>query len=90
AMPYAEVPEFFSDLKRQEGLAARALELLIQTAARTSEVLHAKWCEFDLDNRLWTIPAERMKAGKEHRVPLTPQVMALLNSLTDNKTFLFP
>ncbi|MEE4454760.1 tyrosine-type recombinase/integrase [Novosphingobium resinovorum] len=90
AMPYADVPQFFSDLKRQEGLAARALELLIHTAARTSEVLHAKWCEFDLDNRLWTIPAERMKAGKEHRVPLTPQVMALLNVLTENKTFLFP
>ncbi|MPS70932.1 MAG: site-specific integrase [Novosphingobium sp.] len=90
AMPYADVPQFFSDLKRQEGLAARALELLIQTAARTSEVLHARWCEFDLDNRLWTIPAERMKAGKEHRVPLTPQVMALLNVLTENKTFLFP
>lgn len=90
AMPYADVPDFFSDLKRQDGLAARALELLIHTAARTSEVLHAKWCEFDLDNRLWTIPAERMKAGKEHRVPLTPQVMALLNVLTENKTFLFP
>lgn len=90
AMPYADVPQFFSDLKRQEGLAARALELLIQTAARTSEVLHAKWCEFDLDNRLWTIPAERMKAGKEHRVPLTPQVMTLLNALTENKGFLFP
>lgn len=90
AMPYAAAPSFLADLKDQDGLAARALELLIHTATRTSEVLNARWSEFDLEKRIWIIPAERMKAGKEHRVPLTPQAMELLKSLAGHRTFLFP
>ncbi|MCJ2182465.1 site-specific integrase [Novosphingobium sp. 1949] len=90
AMPYAAVPSFLSNLNGQDGLAARALELLIHTASRTSEVLNARWSEFDLEQRIWTIPAERMKAGKEHRVPLTPQVVEMLQSLVGHRTFLFP
>lgn len=90
AMSYTAVPSFLSNLSGQDGLAARALELLIHTAARTSEVLNARWSEFDLEQRIWTIPAERMKAGKEHRVPLTPQVVEMLQGLTGHRTFLFP
>lgn len=90
AMPYAKVPPFLADLRNQDGIAARALELLIHTATRTSEVLNARWSEFDLEKAIWTIPAERMKAGKEHRVPLTPQVVNLLKDLPRHKTFLFP
>lgn len=90
AMPYTAAPSFLTDLKDQDGLAARALELLIHTATRTSEVLNARWSEFDLERRIWVIPAERMKAGKEHRVPLTPQAVELLRSLVGHRTFLFP
>jgi integrase len=58
-------------LRAQEGVAARALELLILTAGRTGEVLGARWNEFDLSKAIWTIPAQRMKGGREHRVPLS-------------------
>jgi integrase len=90
AMPYAAAPSFLADLKDRDSLAARALELLIHTATRTAEVLNARWSEFDLERRIWIIPAERMKAGKQHRVPLTPQAMQLLKSLAGHRTFLFP
>lgn len=90
AMPYAEVPPFLTALRDQHGVAAQALDLLIHTATRTSEVLKARWNEFDLANQVWTIPAERMKAGKVHRVPLTPQVMKLLQGLPRQQSFLFP
>lgn len=90
AMPYADVPPFLTALRGQQGTAAQALELLIHTATRTSEVLKARWSEFDLANQVWTIPAERMKAGKVHRVPLTPQVMKLLEGLPRQQSFLFP
>lgn len=71
ALPFVEIGAFMTDLRQQEGIAAQALEFCILTAARTGEVRGAKWAEFDLTERVWTVPAERMKANKEHRVPLS-------------------
>lgn len=81
AMPHAEMAEFFAALKKREGVSARALEFLILTAARSGEVRGARWSEFDLQKQIWTVPAERMKAGKEHRVPLTSEAIAIVNRL---------
>jgi integrase len=81
ALPYTDAPAFLSELRRLEGVGVRALEFLMITAARPGEVIGARWDEIDLDAKTWTIPAERMKAGKEHRVPLSPQALALLQSL---------
>ena len=69
------MPAFMSDLRARPALAALALELAVLTATRTSEVLNAKWAEFDLDAGLWTIPAERMKARREHRVALSKRAL---------------
>lgn len=74
-------PAFVVDLREREGMAARALEFSILTAARSGEVRGATWEEFDLQAKTWTIPAARMKAEKEHRVPLSSQAMKLLNTL---------
>ena len=71
ALPYSEIGAFMAELRKQEGVAALALELLILTASRTGEVIGARWSEIDLQKRLWTVPAERIKAGREHRVPLS-------------------
>lgn len=81
SMPYADVPRFWPRLQMQDGLAARALELCILTATRTGELLGARWSEIDLDTATWTIPAGRMKAGAEHRVPLSDPALALLHKL---------
>ncbi len=81
ALPYAEMPKFMGELRGRKGIAARALEFLILTAARTNEVITATWDEIDLDAGVWTIPADRMKAGREHRVPLTETAVALLDAL---------
>ena len=81
ALPYAEIPAFMAELRLKEGVSARALEFAILTAARSGEVRGAKWSEIDLDARIWTIPGERMKAGKEHRVPLVNEVVTLLKAL---------
>jgi len=78
AMPFNAVPDFMTKLQLREAVAARALEFLILTAARTGEVLGATWREVDLDKRLWIVPPQRMKAGREHRVPLTDRTMAIL------------
>ncbi|POD72051.1 integrase [Pseudomonas syringae group genomosp. 3] len=80
ALPYAEIPEFIFQLNQQAGLSARALLLVILTACRTSEVLQATWTEFDLDAAVWTIPAARMKARREHKVPLSAHAVAILRS----------
>jgi integrase len=91
ALPYAAAAEFMATLRTHEAVAARALEFTILTAARTGEAMGARWDEFDLDTGLWTVPAERMKAGKVHRVPLSEPVLELLRNLPrepDNK-FLF-
>jgi integrase len=81
ALPFAQLPSFVSDLRGREGTAARALELLILTAARTSEIISMTWGEIDLASALWTVPAERMKARAEHRVPLNEAALALLSSI---------
>lgn len=78
AMPYSDVPTFVAKLREAKGLGALALEFLILTAARSGEVRGAVWSEIDIDKKLWTIPAERMKAGREHRVPLTDRALAIL------------
>jgi integrase len=75
ALPYAELPDFMVALREQEGVGARALEFTILTAARTGEAIGALWDEIDLPGKLWTVPASRMKAGKEHRVPLSARTL---------------
>jgi integrase len=94
ALPFAEMPDFMVHLKGQDGVAARALEFTILTAARTGETLSLTWDELDEVNRVWTVPAQRMKAGKEHRVPLTEAALAVLETLrplsSPNQRFVFP
>ncbi|WP_319025540.1 tyrosine-type recombinase/integrase [Phyllobacterium calauticae] len=92
AMAYADLPDFLPRVRSAEAMAARALEFLILTAARSGEVLGAKWSEVDFEAGVWTVPAERMKAGKEHRVPLVDAAVNLLRPLHDAKVneFIFP
>lgn len=85
AMPYLEVPGFMAKLGSREAASRRALRFTILTAARTSEVTEATWAEFDLEAATWTIPAERMKAGREHVVPLSPAAVAILEPLPRDK-----
>jgi integrase len=81
ALPYRELPAFMAVLRQREGIAARALEFCILTAARTGEVIGATWGEIDFDSKTWTVPAGRMKAGKAHRVPLSEPAIDLLRDL---------
>lgn len=81
AMPWRDVPAFYAELEGRSAVAAKALQFTILTAARTSEVLEMKWPELDFDARLWTVPAERMKGGEAHRVPLTDEMLAILEPL---------
>ena len=95
AMPYADLPAFMKMLREQEGIAASALEFLILTASRTSEAIGARWSEVGAVDKAWTVPATRMKARREHRVPLSPQAFAILDVMpgTDdgaNDGFVFP
>ena len=94
ALPYAEMGDFVASLRQQEGVAARALEFLILTAARTGEVIAARWDEFDLAEKVWTVAADRMKAGKEHRVPLSPAAVAIIEQMDAARVnyhqFVFP
>jgi integrase len=92
ALPYADLGTFLTELRQQNGIAARALEFTILTAARTGEVIRARWDEFDLAERLWTVPAERMKAGKEHRVPLSDAALAIIKEMGTIRSgdFVFP
>lgn len=78
AIPFERINDFVTDLRRLKGTAPLALELLLLTAARTSEVTQAKWGEIDFDTKVWTVPAERMKAGSEHRIPLTTRAVNIL------------
>ncbi|MGY3698939.1 integrase [Bradyrhizobium sp. USDA 3240] len=78
ALPYVEIPAFLTALRSRTAVAARALEFAILTAARTGEVIGARWEEIDLNGRVWTIPAERMKGGQEHRVPLSDVAVEIL------------
>ncbi|CAN5277377.1 site-specific integrase [soil metagenome] len=95
AMPYTDVSGFIRRLQAEEGstVVALALEFLILTAARTGEVLGAKWSEIDLEQGTWTIPDNRMKAGREHRVPLTARAVVVLRAaktLSKQSEFVFP
>jgi len=92
AMAWRDVPAFLERLRERETVAARALEFTILTAARTSEVLGACWSEFDLEAKIWTVPARRMKAAREHRVPLSDAALTIVEKLTEAKAgeFVFP
>jgi integrase len=81
ALPFDDVSEFLPALRGREGMAARALEFAILTAARTGEVLGARWGEIDFDARVWVVPSKRMKSGREHRVPLSDAALALLENV---------
>lgn len=93
ALPYKDLPAFMVALAKHNGPSARALEFVILTGARTGEALGATWDEVDLANRVWTIPAARMKAGREHRVPLTGRALQILleldNLLLGNSNWVF-
>jgi integrase len=92
AMPYEDVAAFIAELRKREATSALALELCILTAVRSGEVLGMRWPEIDLDKKIWTVPANRMKAGREHRVPLSPRATAILRQAEKSKTgeFVFP
>ena len=81
SLDYKELPDFFGKLIQREGLGAKALQLQILCANRSGEVRGATWSEFDFDQAVWTVPAHRMKAGKEHRIPLSTAALKLLTSL---------
>jgi integrase len=85
ALPYAAVPAFMAALRQRDGMAARALEFAILTAARSGEVRGAVWGEVDLDAKLWTVPAERIKARRAHRVALSAPAVAVLTALKSNR-----
>ncbi|WP_115733826.1 tyrosine-type recombinase/integrase [Aminobacter aminovorans] len=92
AMPYGDVPDFVARLQVADAMAARGLEFLILTAGRSGEVLEAEWTEFDLDTGVWTVPARRMKAGKEHRVPLSDRALSIVRALYETRinNYVFP
>jgi integrase len=85
ALPWQQVGAFMAALRQQEGIAAKAVEFAVLTACRSGEVRGATWAEIDLDAALWTIPAERMKAKREHRVPLSTAAVALLKTRQEQK-----
>ena len=89
AMPYVELPVFMRDLRARDSMSARALEFTILCAARTGEVIGARWPEVELAEKVWMIPAERMKTGKEHRVPLSDRSVELLEALPRESEFVF-
>jgi integrase len=86
ALPWEEIGSFMVALRAAQGAGARAMELIILTATRTSEVLNAKWAEFDLDAGMWVIPKERMKGFREHRVPLSAAALAVLEKAKAEST----
>lgn len=93
ALPYRAINAFMQELREQPGVAPRALEFTILTAARTGEVIGAEWDEIDLTNKVWTVPAGRMKAAKEHRIPLSARAVEILKGMQaadDGCKFAFP
>jgi integrase len=93
ALAYSEVPAFMARLRERPAIAARALEFLILTAARSGEVLNARWEEVDIETKLWRVPPSRMKGGREHRVPLSDRALAILEEvkqLGSGEHFIFP
>jgi integrase len=91
AMPYVDIPAFMAELRRQDCISAHALEFTILTAARTGETVGATWDEIDLLTKVWTIPGERTKSGREHRVPLSDRAAELLGKVSreDKNPFVF-
>jgi integrase len=91
ALPFTEVGQFMRQLREDTGVAARALEMLILTAARTNEAIKAEWSKFDLDRKTWVVPAERMKSNREHRVPFSAAAVSALEAVRGrDKTYVFP
>lgn len=92
ALPFSEIGEFMAELRKQAGVGAKALEFAILTAARSGEVRGASWSEVDLATKVWTIPADRMKAGKEHRIPLSDAAATIIQALphTSKAGLIFP
>ena len=92
AMSYDLVPSFMADLRERQDVASRALEFLILVAARTGEVLGARWDEIDLEAALWVVPASRMKSHREHKVPLSARAVAIIEAMQAIKRsdFVFP
>jgi integrase len=92
AMPFDDLPAFMASLREREGIAPRALEFAILTAARSGEVLGARWDEVNLDAGQWIVPATRMKAGREHRVPLSARAVEILRQMEQARfsEFVFP
>jgi integrase len=96
ALPYGDMGAFMASLRRQEGTAASALEFLILTAARAGEAAGARWGEVNIEEALWAVPAERVKSGRGHRVPLSPAALAVVNSMKEVRAperddgFVFP
>jgi integrase len=91
ALPYADVPAFMAELRDRHSTSARALEFTILTAVRTNETIGATWNEIDLKAKIWTIPARRMKAKREHRVPLDERALEILQTLTHHRGgYVFP
>ena len=82
ALPYDQTSHFMDALRRQDGVAPLALEFAILTAARTGEIIGARWAEIDLEAKVWTVPAPRMKNGREHRVPLSAEALAVLTKVS--------
>jgi integrase len=90
ALPHAEVGALMAQLRQRDDVAARALEFLTLTAARLGEVRHATWSEIDFTARTWTVPAARMKAGEEHKVPLSARAIAVLQGMPRTSDHIFP
>ena len=92
ALPYSEIGDFIAALEAQEGVAAMGLQFLILTAGRTGEVIGARWSEIDMDGQTWTVPGERMKASKPHRIPLSDKVIQILKKMNETRLsdYVFP
>ncbi|SDX69223.1 tyrosine-type recombinase/integrase [Thiocapsa roseopersicina] len=92
AMPWPALPSFMTELRSNPSISSQALRFLILSACRTSEVIGAQWSEVDLDAAVWTIPGDRMKAGREHRVPLSDEALAIVKALPriEGNPFVFP
>src|ERR1019366_571175 len=89
AMPYLDVPGFMVELRGRASVTARALEWTILAASRSDETLGALWCEIDIEKAVWTIPAARMKAAADHRVPLTERMIEILKAQPQIGTTVF-
>jgi integrase len=89
ALPFAEAPNFFAELQSKDSATCKALAIAILTATRTGQVLGAQWDEIDLQARVWTVPAVRMKSGREHRIPLSDSALAILKALPRHGAYVF-